>query len=302
MRAAVALFIFNRPDCTRRVLDVVRQARPHELFVIADGPRAMVMSDRAKCAEAREVIERGIDWPCDLKRAFANENLGCARRVASGLDWVFSQVDKVILLEDDCVPDPTFFRFCDELLERYRDEPRIAQIAGCSFQSARPPAGPSYYFSRYPHCWGWATWRRAWRHYDPTMQNWGTERGRDWLERQLEKPAERRLWAGAFDAVENGRADSWAYRWTMTVWKRDWLSILPYQNLVSNIGFGREATHTRRPNPAAARPLTAMPFPLVHPDTIARDALADDYTSELLFTPPTWRGRLRRGLQRIFSR
>ena len=241
-----------------------------------------------------------VDWPCNVQRNFSETNLGAAKRISSGLDWAFTLVGEAIILEDDCLPDPTFFPFCAELLDRYRDHAGIAQIAGCSFQPPPGPERPSYFFSRYTHGWGWATWRRAWRLYDHEMTGWRTERGGQWLGNVIENEVERAVWARCFDETLAGAVDAWDYRWTLAVWRHGMTSILSYRNLISNIGFGADATHTRRASPWAALPLSAMPFPLVHPESLARDAAADERTSRLVFRPPSLLRRVGRRLRALF--
>lgn len=297
----VALLVFNRPELTRRVLDVVRLARPVALYVIADGPRPDRPEDEPACAAVRAVVDAAVDWPCRIERLYAARNLGCARRVSSGLDWVFSQVDEVIVLEDDCVPDERFFPFCTELLERYRAEPRIGLIAGSNFQPCDVTDGRGYYFSRYPHCWGWATWKRAWRTYDHAMTGWPAAERDGWLRTRFETRREARYWARIFDRVWAGEIDSWAYRWTYACWRNDFLAALPASSLVTNIGFGRAATHTRQTPGAAAAGKWPQPWPLVHPWLIERDTAADRYTYLHHFEPTLWI-RIRRQIARSFSR
>ncbi len=298
----VVLVVFNRAETTRRVLAQIRAARPRQLFIVADGPRANRPDDAERCAAVRALIDGEIDWACDVRRNVAESNLGCARRVSSGLDWVFSHVEEAIILEDDCLPDETFFPFCAELLGRYREKQRVAQIAGCSFQKSGLLEGPSYYFSRYPHCWGWATWRRAWQYYDYGMQSWRSSRGESWLAGQFEHVSERQFWVERLDATARNQIDSWAYRWTSAVWARGDLSVLPYQNLVVNIGFGGDATHPQTLSEAATPPVVPLAFPLVHPVSINRDVTADEYTSRLLFQPASRATRLRRRIRKIIFR
>ncbi len=170
MDTAVALLLFRRPEETARVFERIREARPSRLFLIADGPRPGNEEDARGCEEARAVVER-VDWPCDVVRDFAEENLGLKRRIPSGLDRVFSEVEEAIVLEDDCLPHPSFFPYCAELLDRYRDDERIVHITGSQLLRI-PPAEASYHFSRYPHVWGWASWRRAWDLYDVDLADW----------------------------------------------------------------------------------------------------------------------------------
>jgi len=296
----LVFFIFNRPDPTRLVWEQIRQAQPRRLFLVADGPRPARAGEKERCAEVRRIVE-SVDWPCTVERNYSAANLGCGKRIASGLDWVFSQVETAIILEDDCLPDPSFFPFCEELLNRYRDEPRVAQIAGCSYQGGyQAHPSTSYYFSRYPHCWGWATWRRAWSHYDRAMKSWPEWRDGNGLARWIENSAERRLWVRNFNDTANGLIDTWDYQWTMTVWRQQWVSILPYRNLISNIGFGPDATHTNDFSAVAALPLSSMPFPLQHPSIITCDQEADERTSHLVFRPPSLFERCKRRLRKIF--
>ena len=295
----VVWVVFNRPDCTARSLAAIRAARPRRLYVVADGPRPDRPGEAALCAEVRALVEQGVDWPCEVVLDYAPANLGLARRVTSGLDAVFARETEAIILEDDCVPDPTFFPFCTELLARYRDEPRVGQISGSTFQGAGRADAASYYFSRYPHCWGWATWRRAWRHYDHAMPAWGKPGAAAWLAEKITDPAERRYWAHSFDATAAGRMDSWAYRWTLALWAQNSLSLTPGRNLVSNIGFDASATHTREATALTARPLSPMPFPLIHPASQSRDPSADEHTSQLIYRRPSLPARILRRVRRM---
>ena len=301
LETPLVFIVFNRPETTRRVWERICAARPQRLFVIADGPRPARPTDAELCAAVRQIVER-TDWPCEVSREYSTPNLGAAARVSSGLDWVFTQVEEAIILEDDCLPDPTFFPFCTELLARYRDEPKVAQIAGCSFQGENHAGQTSYYFSRYPHGWGWATWRRAWKNYDHAMRAWREERGGDWLAQCVSHPAERRIWEQSFDATLSGGVDAWDYRWVLAVWRTGGLSLAPYRNLISNIGFGADATHTKGSSLWASLPLAPMPFPLVHPAGFASDEAADERTGRLVFRPPSRPARLLRRLKSLFSR
>src|SRR5262245_4967250 len=166
MNTAVALIIFNRPDVTRRLVEVVARARPKQLLVIGDGPRPDRPGEAEKCEETRAIVDR-VDWSCDVLTNYSPINLGVGTRPATGLRWVFEQVESAIILEDDCIPHPTFFRYCEELLERYRDDQRVMHISGDNWNFNRQPRPFSYFFSNYCYSCGWATWRRAFRHYDP---------------------------------------------------------------------------------------------------------------------------------------
>lgn len=278
----VALLIFNRPQLTARVLDILRQVRPTKLLVVADGPRSDRPGEAALCQQTRDMIEQ-VDWPCEILRHYADQNLGCRRRVASGLDWVFSQVEQAIILEDDCLPDPSFFQFCEAILDRYRDDDRVMAISGDNFQGDRPVTEDSYYFSRYPHIWGWATWRRAWQHYDLAMADWPALRDRGWLFKLLRDQASAQYWSNIFQGSYEG-FDTWDYAWVFACWRRGGLTILPARNLVSNAGFGEQATHTKGDSPLANLPAETLAFPLRHPSQVVHCVAADDFSESRLFS------------------
>ena len=276
----VVLVVFNRPDPARAVFDAIRAAKPRTLMVVADGPRPDRPGEAELCRQARAVVERP-DWPCELVRNYAETNLGCGRRVATGLDWVFQNVEEAIILEDDCLPDPTFFRFCAEMLERYRDEDRVMQISGTNFLFGARPIHDSYYFSRYPLCWGWATWRRAWRRFDFDLNAWKADR-QGYLAKFTE-PRERAFWSATWDAVSSGRRDIWDYQWAFALLKACGLAVTPSVNLVRNIGFGPAATHTTSRLLAMRPAARAMNFPLRHPARLEANAEADRFTARRQF-------------------
>ncbi len=281
------LLVFNRPDVTRRMLDALRPARPTRIFVVADGPRASVPGDAAACAEVRALIGRAIDWPADVQRDFADENLGLRRRVASGLDWAFRHVEEAIVLEDDCVPSPSFFPFCAELLARFRDEPRVGVITGDNFQQQPFACDASYYFSKYPHCWGWATWRRAWSLFDDSMAQWPELRDRGWLGELFSEPVHAAYWRNIFDLTHRRKISSWAYVWTFVCWSRGFVTATPARNLVVNIGFGSDGTHTKSETLAGVDgSLADVDFPLRHPADIEINSAADRYVQNAVFSPP----------------
>ncbi|HWW75305.1 MAG TPA: hypothetical protein VNZ44_07915, partial [Pyrinomonadaceae bacterium] len=217
MRTPVALFIFNRPEATARVFAEVARARPPRLLVVADGPREGVAGEAERCAAARAAAGR-VEWDCELLTNYSDVNLGCGRRVAGGLDWVFAATEEAVILEDDCVPHPTFFRFCDELLEKYRDDERVMHVGGSDFLLGARRARYSYRFSRYALVWGWASWRRAWRNYDAGLNLWPGLRGTDWLLDVHGDRAAAAYWARVLDDVRAGRIDTWDYQWLFACW------------------------------------------------------------------------------------
>lgn len=280
----VVLLVFNRPETTARVFSALRQARPSHLLVVADAPRENRPAERVLCEQVRRIVEQ-VDWPCQVQRNYADLNLGCKLRVSSGLDWVFDQVEEAIILEDDCLPEDSFFRFCQEMLEKYRDDPRIASIGGNNFQFGAHHTPHSYYFSLYNHIWGWASWRRAWQGYDVQMVKWPELRETEWLAKIFPDRNAARYWKANFDKVHRGLLDTWDVQLTFKFWLDDRLSIIPAVNLVSNVGFGPQATHTKQAGSTLdSLPVSRMEFPLNHPPLVARDAQADARTQVSLFT------------------
>jgi len=243
----VLLLVFNRPETTRAVLESIKPIKPARVFVAADGPRAGVPADAARCKAARE-IATAIDWRCELKTLYRDANLGCGHAVASALDWFFEGVPEGIVLEDDCVPSPSFFRFCEDLLQHYEDNARVMHISGHNFQYGRKRGDASYYFSQYAHGGGWATWRRAWERFDFNL---------------IPEPDRKHVWDAA---------------WHLSIQKNGGVAVLPNVNLVQNIGYGPDGTHTRTMTRAALLPAHEMPFPLKHPRRIAVDPAADRLT------------------------
>jgi hypothetical protein len=272
----VAFALFKRPDRTKRVFDRIRHVQPRRLFLIADGPRAGNAEERLGCEAARAVVEN-VDWDCDVARDYAAVNIGLKHRLPTGLDAVFREVDRAIVLEDDCLPHESFFRFCDVLLDRYADEERVMHVAGSQLLRAPPARSASYHFSRYAHIWGWATWRRAWRHFDVELRDWhdldcGEREER--LGSMFAEESEGRYWRYVWD--NSGEIENWDAQWSHALLAREGLAANPNRNLISNVGFGEDATNAiEDPHGIAARPLEGIEFPLDHPTSIERDSAAD---------------------------
>ena len=276
----VAFIIFNRPDVTERVFQVIRDAQPQKLLVISDGPRGDRPGEAERCAAARAVIDQ-VDWECEVLTNYSDTNLGCKHRVSSGIDWVFSQVEEAIILEDDCLPAPSFFQFCQTLLEKYRYDNRIMMVSGSNFQPNNKMKD-SYYFSDCIHIWGWATWRRAWQHYDVEMASWPTFRDRGLLKAVCHNPLEADYWQKNFDDVSNRTVDTWDHQWVYACWQQSGMSVTPAVNLVSNIGFRHDATHTFGESPLAAMPIGNI-YNIKHPIFVLNDQEADDYVFSNVF-------------------
>lgn len=306
MRTAVLFLVFNRPDTTTRVFQAIRSAQPPRLYVAADGPRQGRAGEADRCAEVRRIAS-DVDWPCEVFTLFRDSNFGCKRAVSSAISWFFQHETEGIILEDDCLPDPSFFPYCETLLQRYRDDPRIACISGDNFISTVWRPQSSYYFSRYMHIWGWATWRRAWAGYDVDMKAWKDGTGAPLIDQLFaHEPRDAEFWKSHFTQVADGLIDTWDYQWVFACWRQGGLGCMPASNLISNIGFGADATHTRSPESKHANlGVEPMPMPLRHPQAVEASLEADRWTSEHVFgVPPARRqvSTLLRGLKRRLQR
>ncbi|TVQ65401.1 MAG: glycosyltransferase family 2 protein [Balneolaceae bacterium] len=278
----VVFFIFNRPELTRHTFEAIRKAQPARLYVIADGPRDMFLEDARLCEDARKITEE-VDWPCEVIRITAEQNLGLKERISGGLNQVFQREERAIILEDDCLAHPHFFRFCDQLLERFEDNPDVWTIGGSNFLHGVLSVNSSYYFSRYNHCWGWATWKRAWQAYDGEISFWPEWQSSDRWRALLPDKVERSYWEDIFDRVYRKQVNSWAYPWTASVWYHEGLTVTPAVNLVKNIGFGEDATHTRNHNQSVETGRILNENGLDHPEYSTRMEEADLYVFNHFF-------------------
>ena len=283
LETPVAIIVFNRPDRTARVFAEIAKARPATLLVVADGPRLDRPGEREACLAARSIVDR-VNWPCEVLTNFAESNLGCRRRVSSGLDWVFEQVEEAIILEDDCLPHESFFPFCVELLDKFRDNERVSMICGSNFQGGKQRSPYSYFFGLHVAVWGWASWRRVWQNYDVGMGRWSQLRDTSWLPDLLVNPVAVKYWQETFEGAFRGAYDTGDWQLFFSWWSQDMLAVIPDRNLVSNIGFGTGATRTHDAHPSMANlPLKAMDFPLRHPPSVSLNREADDYSFRQIY-------------------
>lgn len=286
MESPILFLVFNRPDTTRRVFEAIRNAQPSKLYIAADGPRLTVLGELEKTAEVRDLVSK-IDWPCELRTRFNDENMGCKRAVSSAITWFFEHEEEGIILEDDILPDPSFFPYCDQLLTEYRDDPDVASISGCNFVADKIPTDDSYVFSRYCHIWGWATWRRSWALYDVEMTDWPDWHGDGGLAKISDgTPNFENYWSEIFQKVYQGVINAWGYQWIFRCWKHNNVSILPSRNLVENIGFGGDATNTtgKKPEYLENLEVNQMDFPLSHPDITNANTIVDNVISKTVYS------------------
>lgn len=273
MNTPILLLIFKRPHQTLQILESIRQQQPAQLFIAADGPRHHKSGEATLCRKTRDIVLQRIDWPCEVHTLFRDHNLGCAAAVSSAIDWFFSQVEEGIILEDDCLPDPTFYTFCTQLLEHYRYNTRIMHIGGTNYQAGVTRGNASYYFSRYAHIWGWATWKRAWQYYDFTLLRY----------RHLPTDDMPVQFTKDLDAFYAQKMDTWDTQWLLTVLFNKGFTITPNTNLIRNIGYGKDATHTKS-EPAWFKKMVYGTIPEVtHPAEITADYEADAYTIDTVF-------------------
>lgn len=281
LETPILLIIFNRPETTKHVFESIRKIQPKQLFIAADGPRPDKKGENERCESARK-IATSIDWDCKLHTLFRNENIGCGLGPAKAITWFFEHVEQGIILEDDCLPDISFFSFCEILLNYYKFDNRIMHISGNCFYPNSYTA--SYYFSAYTHIWGWATWRRAWVKYDFNLINIDEKKLRLRINKIFSSGEERKFWLAYYYKVLNtDNKDFWDYQWCIAVWYYAGLAILPTKNLVSNIGFGNLATHTHNEKSPIANMKTVPLNTIIYNDRVKLDKRADYYSSKSVF-------------------
>jgi len=281
-QSPVLFLIFNRPDTTKMVFQQIRAARPAKLYIAADGPRADRPAEQTLCEEALLLVS-DIDWECEVKRLYRKENLGCKEAISTALDWFFEQEEEGIILEDDCLPAADFFRFCDEMLAKYRFDTRIRHIAGCNLQLGRKYGKASYYFTNQTHVWGWASWRRVWQDYDKTLAAFDDQEAADQLDKIFDDPFVAREWKNIFSEVKKGAIDTWDYQLALINFFNNSLSINPNVNLIKNLGFRADGTHTTSTeNPYGPMELQSMGS-IQHPLYILPEKQADMEIYKLCF-------------------
>ena len=283
MTAPLLFIIFNRPAVTRKVFSAIRDSRPEKLYIAADGPRNSRPSDSQLCEETRSIVKQ-VDWPCQVITRFQDENLGCKAGVSSSISWFFEHEESGIILEDDCLPSRSFFEYCEELLSKYKEDPRVWHICGDNFQKGITRGSSDYYFSNHIHVWGWATWRNRWRAYDVVLENFTPVKAHNVLKKIYQQKFHIEYWLKILTAVHAGKIDTWDYQWMYTIWKNEGMAAVPNKNLVSNLGFDSAATHTTKMDTNLSQlPCGELDFPLRHPELIVRDIAADEWLNLQLF-------------------
>lgn len=236
MNTPILLLIYNRPKYTEKVFSVIREIKPKKLFIHADGPKSEKPEDVVLCNQARDIVNN-IDWDCEIKKLFRDTNLGCKLGMSRGINWFFDNVGEGIIIEDDCLPNKSFFKFCEDLLEKYRHEEKVMMISG-SNPAISVDIKTDYFFSQFYHIWGWATWKRAWNKFDINISNWPKFRDSDFLEKKFPHSEENKIFVRQmFDQIYGNKSSVWGVQWTYTCLVNNSFAILPKHNMVSNIGF-----------------------------------------------------------------
>ncbi|WP_080237117.1 hypothetical protein [Spirosoma rigui] len=286
LETPVLLIIFNRPDITRKTVEQIKKVKPKRLYIAADGPRSDKPDDLAKCQKTRSITEQ-IDWACELKTLFHEVNKGCGYGPVAAIDWFFSEVEFGIILEDDCIPDESFFYFCEELLTRFKDDHNVSMIAGTNPFVKWKAAHTSYMFSNMAFSWGWATWQRSWHTFDYTAEKWSTEP----VQRAVKQHLKRNKFYIHFKEEFNHyfkeeRQDVWDMQWLFARFQNQSYSIIPTQNLISNVGFTEDSTHTFDESINIAH-LNHQPisFPLTHPKMVKTNTFFEWYLFERFINP-----------------
>jgi hypothetical protein len=281
MKVPVLLVVYNRDKTLIKVLDSLKEAGIQKLYIASDGANIEKIGDQLKVDKVREII-KNLNWDCEIKYLIRDENVGCKLGVSSAIDWFFEFEESGIILEDDCLPNESFWIFCELMLKKYKDNERIMTISGTNSQNGIKRGGGSYYFSNYNHVWGWATWRRAWKNYDGNIEFWQQMKYKDTWKNKFKDKIQRKYWEDIFDQVysNNGKWDAWDYPWTCCIWNQDGINIMPNDNLVTNIGFGPDATHTKSFSSEFANLPTKVvkKFELKEQEIIEIDEVADLYT------------------------
>lgn len=281
-KTPILFIVFNRLETTQKVFNVIKRIKPDFFYIVADGPRLNRSEDLTQCLEVKNYIIDNIDWDCEVKTLFREENLGCGYAPYTAITWFFSHVDEGIILEDDCLPDISFFPYCEELLEKFRDD-NIAIISGCNFSHDKNQ--DSYLFSAIPYTWGWATWKKNWLQYDYEIKKWGSINKNEYLKYLFNDIEFRLFWKKIFDDIyKTPPNDIWDYQFFFSCFLQRQLSVVPSSNLVSNIGHGAHATHTFDIDSKQANVATdSLIFPLKHPIKKERNKVYDIYLQELCF-------------------
>ena len=274
MKSPVLLIIFKREDTTRRVFNRIREAQPPRLYIAADGPRADREGEREACERTRQVVAN-VDWPCEVHHLYRDQNMGCGRGMSSAISWFFEHEEQGIIIEDDILPHIDFFRYCDEMLDRYKNDERIQMVAGCNYFYDGYESTEPYYLSTFACIWGWATWRRVWSTYSFDVNELSTEDIRRKIMLSMPQGADS-YFLQVYDQMCHHLIDTWDYQFVLNQIYYNRYSISPFTNMIENIGMGDiNATHTTAENLMVANHKGRSPYPFEHPAIVSPSAEVD---------------------------
>lgn len=276
-KSPILFLVFNRPDTTLRVFEQIRNAQPKKLYIAADGPRENNDNDKEKCNKVKEIVSK-VDWDCEIETLYREKNLGCKYAVSSSITWFFEKEEKGIILEDDCLPSIDFFRFCDEMLCYYEDDTRVRFITGSNFQNGIKRSDATYYFSKLSHVWGWASWRRVWKDYDVELKKYESVDYQLLFKNIFSLEILAEDWSTIFSNLLQNKINTWDYQLAITNMFNNGLSVIPNVNMISNIGFGNDATHTFETNGFDNLEYGELEGTIIHPKTFVISHEADLYT------------------------
>ncbi len=297
LKTAILFLIFKRLDVTKQVFAAIRQAKPSRLYIAADGARLGHNNESEKVKAVKEYVLSKIDWDCEVKTLFREKNLGCKVAISDAIGWFFEHEEMGIILEDDCLPSHSFFWFCQELLDKYQNDMRIWNIGGTNNQDKFIKGDDDYYFTNYSQIWGWASWANRWQKYDVELSQISNA---SFINNIIESKKEVEHWVNIFWKQKAKILDSWSYQWLFTIWLNKGISITPYTNLVSNIGFGSEAVHCKKHGPYSNRPRHELSS-LKHPNKIVINKKADLYLFNSLYKKNSFLFKVFRRLRKILN-
>lgn len=296
----VLLLTFRRLDSLKRIFEVLGEVQPKNLWIAQDGPRSEIAQEVTDCRAVRQYLDEAVTWPCTVRTLYREQNRGPKYGLAEAITWFLDEAEEGLILEDDCLPSPQFFPFCAELLDRYRDDSRVFHISGTSFRTSPAPEGADYYFSRYNHGWGWATWKRAWKHQDLEMNGLDTFLAAADQSDFWDSAKERLYWTKMFRWVRDRQLAAWDYQWKWALWRQGALALVPRENLISNLGFGEGATNTTAQDSKGNRPWGRLNGPLKHPQFFLRDRAEDRKNFQAQYWG-RWSSRFKSRLKKLLS-
>lgn len=275
----ILFLIFNRPEVTQKVFERIREVKPEKLYVAADGPRKDKNGEDLLCKQTRAIINL-VDWQCEVFTLYRDTNLGCGKGVSEAITWFFNHEEMGIILEDDVLPNISFFDYCTTMLHHYKSDSKVMHINGCNFQQGVKRSDGSYYLSAFPHVWGWATWRRAWKSYDFNLSDLNYFYNLKKLNYYFKDKAVKEHWYEIFFKMNRKWMDTWDYQWNYAIWNQQGKVVTPNVNLITNLGFGEGATHTTDKTSKFAELKTEVLQDIKHPLDLNINTAADQHTFE----------------------